>query len=164
MKKFTSLLCCLLFAIAGIGIASTASDPSPGTGYKTAAAATMQPLVLPTGLQYNVTDNGQFDLSEEFVRTLAKEKGVLDTCYVYNTDTIEKVITKWRKVPAPPPEIVRDTIREAYYYIATQVGNKEGPTGECIPIYEVHQVDEICTDNPNSSIERAIEYERDVGD
>ena len=64
---------------------------------------------------------------------------------------------KWKKAPAPPP-VAPDTIRVPVYYLATQVGNKESPTGECISIYEVHKVDEICTGTTISSEGDINEY------
>lgn len=134
-------------------MAITASDPSPGTGYKTMAAGTMPVQLFPS------VDTNTIQLPQDLLLDLAK-KGVRDTVFITNTDTIKEQVTKvkWRKAPAPKPIVVRDTIRETHYYLATQVGNKEGPTGECIPIYEVHKVDEICPGITNSSVDT------DVGD
>ncbi len=141
-------------------MAITASDPSPGTGYKTMTAATLQ---APT-VGINPIDLS--GLSDDLVRDIAAKKGVLDTVYITKTDTIIKQVTKvkWRQATAPDPVVVRDTIREAHYYLATQVGTKEGPTGECIPIYEVRKVDEVCPQDSNSSVMRTPQYDNGVGD
>ena len=159
MRKVTTIICSIAFMISGIMMALTASDPSPGTGYKTMAAATIPQTYAPT-FSMLPCDTGLFDIPEDLVRDLAKRKGLLDTVYVTKTDTIREEVTKvkWRKVPAPAPIIVRDTIREAHYYLATQVGMKEGPTDQCIPIYEVHKVDEICSKTTISSVEDTVEY------
>lgn len=131
-------------------MAITATDPSPGTSYKEMAAATMPQVYLPA-----LEVHGTPDLPLDVLKDLAKQKGVLDTVYITKTDTVIEQVTKvkWRKAPAPKPVVVRDTIRETHYYLAKQVGNKEGPTGNCITVYEVNEVDEICPENPNSSVE-----------
>lgn len=159
--------------ISGIMMAITASDPSPGTGYKTAAAATL-PYVYNPAFPITVSDTNTIDLSEDLVRDLAKRKGVLDTVYITKTDTIKEQVTKvkWRKVSAPSPVMEinvtsshrTDTIQVPVYYLATQVGNKEGPTGKCISVYEVHKVDEICPDNTNSSVKLVTEQDTNVGE
>ena len=145
--------------ISGIMMAITASDPSPGTGYKTMVAATM-PQVYTPSIPLAVSDTGLLDIPEDLVRDLAKHKGVLDTVYITKTDTIKEQVTKvkWRQAPAPAPVVERDTIQVPVYYLATQVGNKEGPTGECISVYEVHKVDEICPETTISSAEGTNEY------
>jgi hypothetical protein len=151
--------------ISGIMMAITASDPSPGTSYKTISAATLPQSYIPT---YPVLkcDTGMLDLSEDLVRDLAKRKGVLDTVYITKTDTIKEQVTKikWRKAPVPSPVVVRDTIVETHYYIAKQVGMKEGPKDECIPVYEVHKVDEICPETINSSVQLMNESDNDAGE
>ena len=158
MTKIASIICSLAFLMSGIMMALTASDPSPGTGYKTITASTLpkvHPVVFPT----TAMDTCIIDIPEDLVRDLAKRKGVLDTVYITKTDTIKEQVTKvkWRKAPAPKPVVIRDTIREAHYYLATQSGMKEGPDGQCISIYEVHKVDEICPNNNNSSVELSNE-------
>jgi hypothetical protein len=165
MRKVTTIICSIAFMISGIMMAITASDPSPGTNYKTISAATpSQPLYIPYTIQK--TDTGTLDLSEDLVRDLAKKKGLLDTVYITKTDTVKEEVTKvkWRKAPVPAPIVVRDTIREAHYYLATQVGMKDGPKDQCIPIYEVHKVDELCPEIINSSGELMNESDNDVGE
>lgn len=152
MRKITSILCSIAFLLSGVMMAITASDPSPGTGYKTMNAGTVPVLT------YDMP-NSTVQLPQDLYLDLKKPN---DTVFitVTKTDTIEKKVqtVKWRRTPAPKPVVVRDTIREAHYYLAKQVGNKEGPTGECIPIYEVHKVDEICPEIPDSCVDN------DVGD
>lgn len=114
------------------------------------------------------------NISEDLLRDLAKRKGVLDTVFVTKTDTIKEQVTKvkWKKVPVPSPVIEvnvessrTDTIQVPVYYLATQVGNKEGPTGECMSVYEVHKVDEICPpETANSSTEPVTQLDDDVGE
>lgn len=162
MRRFTSIFCSLAFMVSGIMMALTAGDPSPGTksGYNTIAASTI------TQVPSTPIDRYIVDMPEDLVRDLAKRKGVLDTVCITKTDTVIEQVTKvkWRKAPAPKPVVVRDTIREAHYYLATQVGNKEGPTGECISVYEVHEVDKICPEITNSSVQLMNESNDDVGE
>ena len=135
------------------------------------AAATMPQVNVP--VFPTLQDTGTVDIPEYLLRDLAKKKGVLDTVYITKTDTIKEQVTKVKvkKVPVPsnvvevnvsPTRI--DTIQVPVYYLATQVGNKEGPTGECISVYEVHKVDEICPETTNSSVELVIEPDNDVGE
>jgi hypothetical protein len=151
--------------VSGIMMAITASDPSPGTGYKTMMAATL-PQVYTPAFPTMQCDTGMLDIPEDLVRDLAKRNGLLDTVYITKTDTVKEEVTKvkWRQAPAPDPVVLRDTIRETHYYLATQVGMKEGPTDQCIPIYEVHKVDEICPEIINSSVELVNESDNDVGE
>jgi hypothetical protein len=150
--------------VSGIMMAISASDPSPGTGYKQMAAATLS-YIQPTIPTVN-TGISAFDLSDDLVKDIAIKKGILDTVYVTKTDTVIEQITKvkWKEAPVPHPVVIKDTIRVPIYYLATQVGNKEGPTDECISVYEVHKVDEICPDTTNSSVKLVNEQDVDVGE
>ena len=166
MRKITTILCSIAFMVSGIMMAITASDQSPGTSYKTIAAATV-PQIYGSSIPMELSkDTGMLDIPEEFVRNLAKQKGVLDTVYITKTDTIKEQVTKvkWRRNPVPTTVVMRDTIREAHYYLATQVDKKEGSTGECISVYEVHEIDKICPENNNSSIKLMNELDGDVGE
>lgn len=171
MNKQMSILCSIAFMVSGIMMAVTASDPSPGTGYKSISAATVLQL-------HPSMDAGTIEfptLPQDLLLDLAKKQGldatketvvVVDTAVVDSlkqrivdleqTRQVTKV--KWRRAPAPSPIIERDTIQVPVYYLATQVGNKEGPTGECISVYEVHKVDEICSGTTISSAEGMNEY------
>jgi hypothetical protein len=158
--------------VSGIMMAITASDPSPGTGYKTMAAATPQ-YYMPSSGGTNVVEMP--NLPQDLLLDLAKKKGLsiaeqttanADSILI---DSLKKQISslekkrqvtkvKWRKVPAPKPIIKTDTIQVPIYYLATQVGKKESPTGKCISVYEVHKVDEICSETTNSSVDGINEY------
>lgn len=163
MRKALSILCCISFAIAGGFMAITANDLSPGK-HQAINAATRN-VYLPS---VPIDTFGVLNLSEDLVRDFAKKKGVADTVYITKTDTITQQVTKvkWRKVPATTPVMEInvnariDTVRVPVYYLATQVGNKEGPNNECVPIYEVRKVDELC---PNSSVEPSIELDSITG-
>ena len=150
-------------------MAITGSDQSSSSGYKTASAATMPYYSFPR------IDTGTIDIPQDLLLDLANKKGLnvtaktnagVDSAII---DSLQQRITyleqkgqvtkvKWRKGAAPKPIIMRDTIKVPVYYLATQVGNKEGPTGESISIYEVHKVDEICSKTTISSVEDTVEY------
>lgn len=149
MRKVTTILCSIAFMVSGIMLAMSGSDTSPTKGYKTLSASTLDVNNIPKGL----------------LRDFAKNS-VQDTVYITKTDTIKEQVTKVKikKVPVPSNVVETnvitrtDTIQVPVYYLATQVGNKEGPTGECIQVYEVHKVDEICPDTTNSYVEDTNEY------
>ena len=171
MKKILSILCSFAFALSGVMMAITVSDPSPSTGYKSMSAATMPvltynatadtcPITLPQDLLLDLAKkNKDLTAAEQTIPT--RDSAVVDSlkqriCELESKGPVTKV--KWRRAPAPKPIVLRDTIREAHYYLATQVGNKEGPTGECISVYEVHKVDEICSGTTISSADGTSEY------
>lgn len=172
MKKTLTILCSFAFALSGVMKAITDSDPSPGQSYKAISAATLPRPVL----SIPSADTGTIALPQDLLLDLAKKQGLnvfagkttagVDSALV---DSLQQRIialeqirqvtkVKWRRVPAPVPIVERDTIQVPVYYLATQVGNKEGPTGECISIYEVHKVDEICPEMTISSVEGTNEY------
>ena len=140
MKRFTTIICCLAFMIAGVAMAIQKNDPSNSRyyGYKTMSAANL-PQVRPELL------NGM-QLPLDLQLDQAKRNSAPDTVYITKTDTVPKQVTKvkWKKVPVPYPVVQRDTVQVPVYYIATQVGNKEGPMDKCIQVYELQKVDEIC--------------------
>lgn len=156
-------------------MAVTVSDPSPGTGYKTMSTATMPAIVYNTS-----ADTCPITLPQDLLLDLAKKQdsstpevttGNADALLVdslrqrINDLEQAKSVTKvkWKRGSAPPP-VIRDTVEVPKYYLATQVGNKEGPSGECIRVYEVHEVDEICSGTTISSADGTTEYHIDVGD
>lgn len=156
MKQAMSILCSIAFAIVGIAMAVNNTDKSRSINSAQMMAATAPNIyTFPTAK----LDTGTIDLSEDLVRDLAKKHGVQDTVYITKTDTIKEQVTKvkWRKAPVPAPVVKRDTIRETHYYLATQVGSKESPTGECIPIYEVHKVNEVCPEMINSTTDNDVD-------
>lgn len=150
MKRLMTIICSLAFAVYGIAIALTPETST--TGYKSMYAAT-------TDYVYPTIDLSKMQIPKDLSLDLAKKKAS-DTVYITKTDTVPKQVTmvKWRQAPAPDPIVVRDTIWETRYYLAKQVGNKEGPTEQCIPVYEVHKVNELCPENTNSSTEGPPNY------
>lgn len=174
MRKITTILCSLAFMISGIMMAMTVSNSSAtDTGYKSMSAATPMSIMDTPILPSIINDTGTLDIPEDLLRDLAKRKGVLDTVYVTKTDTNKEQVTKVkrRKVTAPKPVMEinvtassrTDTILVPVYYLATQVGNKEGPTGQKISLYEVHKIDEVDL-KTNSSVELVNEQDVDVGE
>lgn len=147
MKKVTTILCAFAFMISGIMLAIPALDRSRNTGYSTVAAATLSSYNIPNNV------NSIVALPQDLSSGLA-EKSVLDTVYITKTDTIKEQVTKvkWRKVRVPTSVVNRDTVHVPVYYIATRV-DKEGSTGECTPVYELKQVDRLCPEIINSSVQ-----------
>jgi hypothetical protein len=176
MRRLTSILCSFAFLLSGVLIALVANDLSPGNGYKQATAATLPEIVvypqtmdvasLPKDLLLDLAKQQGLNISEE--QTTSDVDSAMIDSLQQRIQILEQrkpvTMVKWKKVPVPKPIVKRDTIREAHYYLATQVGTKEGPTGECIPIYEVHKVDEICPETNNSSMTHTPQYDNDVGD
>lgn len=174
MRKALSILCSFAFALSGVMMAITASDPSPVNSYKTMSAATMQRTFSLPEIDTNFVATLPVDVSLDLLKrqgvSVTKENTdsvLVDSLFkrimdLEQTRQVTKV--KWRKVPVPTPVVQIDTVHVPVYYLATQVGNKEGPTGECISVYEVHKVDEICTEITNSYVEGTNEYHIAGGD
>lgn len=137
MKKITTILCSLAFMISGIMMAWQEVNPVVVTPTQDVAAAT--PIYIPT---FNPT---QLPLDVQMSLGIAQSK---DTVRIVEHDTVQVTKIKWRKAPAPNPvvEVRHDTL----YYIATQVGNKEGPSYQGDAVYEVHKVSDINHVTPNS--------------
>lgn len=171
MKAFPTVISCLLFAVFGSIIADMSKEQRVNN-YNTLNAATLpswsasatkgENTVLPQFLSWNFEDKAvsKSEQTSDFTENLLIDSLYKRTVALENERQVIKV--KWRKVPVPGP-VVRDTVQVPTYYLATQVGNKEGPTGECISVYEVHKVDEICSGTTNSS-DGTIEYHVDVGE
>ena len=182
MKKLTTILCSIAFMIAGISMAITVKDPSyANSGYKTMAAAT-----LPSGVQLPNLDDSRLHVPLDLLLDEAKRQNVLGNTFAVNEDPNSEKIdslqnrisyleekeqaTRDSMAKAPAPKSIvktkvitrhihtTDTIHVPVYYLATQVGNKEGPTDQCVSVYEVHKVDEICPENTNSSEKHTNEY------
>ena len=168
MKAFTTVISCLLFAIFGSIIADMSKEQRVNS-YNTLNAATLpswsasaEMPALPQLLSQKFEDKAvsEPELTSDFTESVLIDSLYKRTIALENEKQVTKV--KWRKVPVPGP-IVRDTVLVPTYYLATRVGNKESPTGECVSVYEVHKVDEICSGITNSS-DGAIEYHVDVGE
>lgn len=173
MKRIVTTLWVLAFLISGVLVASIPHSSSSTDSFKMANAGTMvaapvvnpNSFVLPHDLLLDLAKKQGSNGKE--VTALAIDSATMDSlkqriAYLEQKEQVTKV--KRRKVPVPKPIVLRDTIREAHYYLATQVGNKEGPTGECIAIYEVHKIDSLCPEITNSYMERVIKHDGSAGD
>ena len=144
--------------VAGIFI-NAAENNSRISDYKSASAATLP--------QINPEMFSRVQLPLDLQLDQAKHNSsALDTVYITKTDTIEKQVpkVKWKRKTVPYPVVKTDTLYVPIYYLATQVGNKEGPTGECVSVYELQKVNEICPENTNSSASHTPQCENDIGD
>lgn len=178
MKKFTTILCSIAFAVFGIGLAIFGVDSKTISHAQLANAGTVTRYEIPKSNIIPVFNSqdlpldirlGQVDDASTDVKlTKSVDSSKIDSLQkrikvLERRKQVTKV--KWRTAPAPPPVVkekvlkVTDTIRVPVYYMATQIGNKEGPTDtkQCLPVYEMKQVGEICTDNTNSSIRHVNE-------
>lgn len=152
MRRFTTIMCSIAFMVSGIMMAISTSNDTGIDGYKSVSAATVS---------YDPNVVKMPSVPQNLLQGL--NKNVPDTVYITKTDTIKEQVTmiKWQKASAPKPVVktklitktveVRDTIQVPVYYLATQTGKKEGPADQCVSVYEVHKVDEICPENINSS-------------
>lgn len=163
MRKFTTILCSIAFAVFGVGLAISGLDP-PNLSHAQLANASTLPIVVPQNtaiVDYSALpldlrlgqENKANDEAEITVEV--KDSVVIDSLQkriiqLESKPQVTKI--KWRTGPAPPPIVQKDTIRVPVYYLATQVGIKEEPTGECISVYEVHKVDEICPELETSPV------------
>lgn len=170
MKTFATVFCCVCFALGGIGLALNKSDPN--IAQNQVYAATGPRYVVPQ-VPIMTRDTCPLDIPETPVRGFAEKERASDTVYIHRTDTVIKQVpkVKVKKVPVPSnvievdvPARKVDTIQVPVYYLATQVGTKEGSKDQCIPIYEVHKVDELCPEIINSSVESSNESNGDVGE
>ena len=154
--------------ISGIMIALSGTDPpTEYPEYKTLAAATLSDYNVPhTGISSYLPQNPSLDLVES--TTESTETPSEDSIAQATIDSLknqiellrsEKTTKKQQKVPAPKLVVktkriyVRDTIQVPVHYNNPQVGIKENPTENCISVYEVHKVGEICSENKTSSAE-----------
>lgn len=143
MKKLTTILCSLAFMVSGIMMALHIDPKAPSIGHGLSAEAS--PVFIP------VFDKTAMPLDLQ----LGIKGDNPDTVYVTKHDTVQVVTTKWRKAPAPKPVIQVRT--DTVYYLATQVGNKEGPSEEGGAIYEVHKVDNINPVNTTPGVQHVTE-------
>lgn len=149
MKRLTTILCCISFAIFGIGLAIGSNEqPNMPTGM-TASAAT----------QLNVGNIPSLDFSNAI--PITSQNSEIDNSVAESvmpkTDTVVVTKTKWKKAPEPDPIVIQMPADTVYvpvpvYYLATQVGNKESPTGYSGTIYEVHEVSSFDSEITNSSV------------
>lgn len=181
MKRFTTILCGIAFAIFGIGLGLYGLKDMSFSHAQTAAASEMmskyQPLTqinysqLPTDLQMDLKKNAP---TAEALTTNAVNSEVVDSlnnviAKLEKKEPVTKV--RWMRGPAPPPIVktkvvelhTTDTVHVPVYYLATRV-DKEGSTGQCTPVYEVRKVDEICPQIMNSSDDYVNEHDSNAND
>ena len=185
MKRFTSILCSIAFAIFGVGLAISTLDSATLSKTQTVSAGTIQYFPelstpntavfdyssMPLDLQLDQAKKASVDADLTTAKTESVKIDSLNKVIAKLERTKQVTKVKWRTGPAPPPIVkekivertITDTIKVPVYYLATQVEKKEDSTGKCIPVYEVRQVDEICP-TINSSGGHVIEHASGVGD
>ena len=137
MRKLTTILCSIAFAISGICLADavTKSDSIHGTQMMAATMPTvdMNKMQFPVDLQLNKR------AQENKVDT------VRDTVYVSQTKSIEVNV---------PCRVKTKTVHVPVLYIVTRMDNKEDSIGhDSLPIYKVEKVGKIDLKKFNSSID-----------
>lgn len=183
MKRFTTILCSIAFAVFGIGLAMYGIRTPNLDHTQTVAAGTigLEKYAPLTTIQYSqLPQDLRLDLAKnaptaEAITTEAVDTAMVDslTKRIAQLEQQKQVTTvKWKRGPAPPPVVktkvierhTTDTIQVPVYYLATQVDKKEGSTGQCVPIYEVRKVDELCPQIINSSDSYVNEHSSNAGD
>ena len=149
MKPILSILACISFVIAGHFLASANQNAS--YGYKTMSAATLpvysqdtNPIAYPKlpiipSPECGSTSSQESELTSDFKESLLIDSLYKEIDHLAAQEPVVKV--KWKQAPAPDPIVIRDTV--SIYYLARQVGSRDDPDN-CIEIYELQQVDEIC--------------------
>ena len=176
MKRLTTILYCLSFAIFGIGLALTGNSSFGLNKTQSVSAGTIMKLEMPNGIKdplltsavpHDLVTNMEEKASEGDSITISSPSSSLVDSLKQRIDYLEKkkqvTMVKWRKSKSPP-EVRTDTVSVPVYYLATKTGMKEGPDGKCVSVYEVHKVDEICPENDNSSVELSIELDSKEGE
>lgn len=139
MKRFTTTLCSIAFMISGIMMALHTSDNNQPQFGMTAQAATLYPTISYPDLNMGRIES--LPISGEAIERT-------DTVYIH--DSIPVPTNKIQKVPVPKYITKYVTKTDTICYLATQVGNKEGPSNNEYVFYEVHKVDDIKQLKPNS--------------
>ena len=137
MRKLTTILCSIAFAISGICLADavTKSDSIHGTQMMAATMPTvdMNKMQFPVDLQLNKR------AQENKVDT------VRDTVYVSQTKSIEVNV---------PCRVKTKTVHVPVLYIATRMDNKEDSIkNDSLPIYKLEKVGTVDLKKLNSSID-----------
>ena len=134
MKRLTTIICSIAFAMLGIGLAI---DNSSHQKTQTLSAAE----VLPYSYLPDVS-NVQLPLDLQ----LSQAKNATDTVFVTKTDTVIKQVTKvkWKKVHTPSPMVEKtkpDTVMvtaPVYYLIKC----KENSEGNDVSIFETQEIND----------------------
>ena len=137
MRKLTTILCSIAFAISGICLADavTKSDSIHGTQMMAATMPTvdMNKMQFPVDLQLNKR-------AQE-----SKVDTVRDTVYVSQTKSIEVNV---------PCRVKTKTVHVPVLYIATRMDNKEDSIkNDSLPIYKLEKVGTVDLKKLNSSID-----------
>lgn len=162
MKQFTTIVCSMFFAVFGLGLALSGfktQDIMPTMALNAAPmlqnpVATMPRLPMP------------FDsVSQAVDKTDTVKITIHDTIMAPPVTIYSNIQPKVKRRVAPVPDVIAnkaptDTVFVSVpvYYLATQVGNKEGPKDKCISVYELQKVDEICPEITNSSTKHVNEH------
>lgn len=188
MKKFTTTICCICFAIFGIGLAKyhvghpeghtlpvSAAQPiqwaiKPNVGFGTAAspiaftnAAEEQQESLESTEPSVSVDSAKMiiDSLEKKIESLEKASVKTETRTASVPKSMKKGFGKvLRKKYVDPKTNVFEPDQIPSIHKAKQMGVKR-PNG-CIAVYELRQVDEICNQKDSLSAERAIEHDSGV--
>ena len=137
MRKLTTILCSIAFAISGICLADavTKSDSIHGTQMMAATMPTvdMNKMQFPVDLQLNKR-------AQE-----SKIDTVRDTVYVSQTKSIEVNV---------PCRVKTKTVHVPVLYIATRMDNKEDSIkNDSLPVYKLEKVGTVDLKKLNSSID-----------
>lgn len=137
MRRITTIICCIAFALSGISLANVASKYKAANAAETTALPTIDvsKMQLPLDLQLN---------------QLAHNK---DAPVSVKTDTVYVEKTKLIKVRAPY-KIKTKTVHVPVLYIATRTDNKEDTVNyNPAVLYKVHKVDSCDLNKIISSVD-----------
>lgn len=137
MRRITTIICCMAFALSGISLAKLASSQNTASAAEMTAFPTVDvsKMQLPLDLQLN---------------RQAQEK---DLSASVKTDTVYVEKTKLVKVRAPR-KIETKTVHVPVLYIATRTDNKEDTVNyKSAVLYKVHRVDTVCLNKIISSVD-----------
>lgn len=178
MKKFTTTICCICFAIFGIGLAKYHVGHPEGHTLPVSAAQPIQWAIKPnvgfgtaaSPIAFNNAAEEQESLeSTEPSVSVDSTKMIIDSLEK-KIESLEKASVKTEtKTASVPKSVGKGKIgkkKSKKVFEPDQLPNKakqmgvKQPTG-CIAVYELRQVDEICPKD-SLSTERAIEHDSGV--
>lgn len=138
MRRLTTIICCMAFALSGICLATMTSKSDLTTSSVQAATLPtidMSKMSLPLDLQLNQT---------------AQNK---DSTVSVKTDTVYVEKTKLVKVSAPH-KVKTKTVHVPVLYIATRTDNKEDTVNcDSTTLYKVHKVGTLDLNKVISSVD-----------
>ena len=144
MRKLTTILCCIAFAVSGICLANmTANRNTSGISAQASSLPVidMSKMSLPIDLQLNqMAQNNK------------------DSTVSVKTDTVYVEKTKFVKVRAPR-KVKTKTVHVPVLYIATRTDNKEDTVrSDSAIVYKVHKVGECDLTKIISSVDVKQHY------